>query len=126
MLWKKLTLQTQNIQVSVMWRKKIQNKMTIMKFKEQYKRKMLRKTRWGKMTKESEIRITWLLSTNTESQKTLREWFQHFNLRENYFQHIPSNKVKTNFTYEPLSLFPTSSSCLLLLEQMRCQQFNPA
>ena len=51
MVWKKLSFQTENLQASIMWSKKIQNKMTIMKFKNQSKRKMLRATRGGEMTK---------------------------------------------------------------------------
>lgn len=90
------------------------------------KGKMLKATRGGKKWPQR-IRNQnnmWLLSSNTESQKTLREWFQHFNRRKHDFQHKIFYKIKSNFIQEPflssphlLLLFPALSADVMAVIQ---------
>lgn len=65
------------------WMKKIQTKMIVMT----EKAKILKALEETKMYhKESVIRIIWnFILATLKTTKTMKEWFQHFNLREHNF-----------------------------------------
>lgn len=89
------------------WMKNIQTKMIVMTEKANKDPKSIRGNENGSQRISNQNNMK-LYSSNTENQKTMKEWFQHFNLREHNFQHrilhIPNQILYKTFFV--LSHFP--------------------